>query len=231
MHMLCISRVEFEGIYKQAKQKELFAAIIEKGYSFEELKADMGKMQEVVDSVRAELIKNKEEIEIFVALFGHLGMYPKGSKVCFILKDAIDPRKTPISTLDDVKSSVKEGSITDFGIMSDDGLRQFQLKQYRNKLTTDDLFAFIEKKLNHYGKDLGNTNLLVLLQSEGGDVGDIDFEELNKRIIGTGIKSEMEVLVSYNEENKFDVINVVYPTSGTCRKERQTEFQWYDEGR
>ena len=231
MHMLCISRAEFEEMYKQAKQEELLEAIITKGYSFEELQADKTKMQEIVDSVNVELIKNKDEIEIFVALFGHLGMYPKDSDVCFVLKDTIDPRKTPVKTLEDLKSSIKEGSITDFGIMSDDGLRQFQLKQYKGKLNTDDLFAFIEKKINHYGKDLGCTNLLVLLQSEGGDINDIDFEELNKRIIGIGIKSDVEVLISYNEENKFDVINVIYPTLGTCRKERLTDFKWHSEGR
>lgn len=229
--MLCISRTEFEQMYKQARQKELLETIVAKGFSLEELKADLSKMQEVVNSVNAELIKNKEEIEIFVALFGHLGMYPKDSEVCLILKDTIDPRKIAIRTLDELKSSIKESAITDFGIMSDDGLRQFQLKQYKGKLNTDNLFAFIESKINHYGKDLGYTNLLVLLQSEGDDIVDIDFEELNKRISTIGIKSDCEVLVSYNEENKFDVINCVYPTLSTCRKERPIDFKWHSEGR
>lgn len=218
-------------MYKQAKREEILTAVFDAGYSLEELKANKERMLEIVDSVQGEMIKNKEEIEIFVALFGHLGMYSPESKVCFILKDVVDPRKMPIRTLNELKASIKEGSITDFGIMSDDGLRQFQLKQYKEGLNTDDLFAFIEKKLNHYGKDLGSTNLLILLQTEGGDIGEIDFEELNRRVIGIGIKSDVEVLVSYNEENKFDVINVVYPTLGTSRKPRPTEFKWYSEGR
>lgn len=229
MHMLCISRAEFENIYRQAKREELLAAIVDKGYSFEDMKADKAKMQEVAESVQADLMKNKDEIEIFVAQFGLLGMYPKDSDLCFVLKDIVDPRKTPVTSLKTLKSSIKEGSITDFGVMSDDGLRQFQLKQYKGKLNTDDLFAFIESKINHYGKDLGSTNLLILLQSEGGDISNVDFEELNKRIQGIGIKSDIEVLVSYNENNTHNVINVVYPKLGTLRKERSSQFKWHDE--
>lgn len=230
VHMLCISRKELEEMYKQARRRDLFAAIVAKGYSIDELKSDKSKMQEVVDYINAKLIKETKEVETFVALFEHLGMYPEGSEVCFVLKDTVDPRKKPVKTLEELKLSIKEGTITDFGIMSEDGLRQFQLKQYQGALNTGDLFSFINESINHYGKDLGHTNLLVILQSKDSNIDDVDFEDLNKRILGIGIKSDIEVLVSYNEDNKFDVINVVYPILGTCRKERPAAFKWYSEG-
>lgn len=217
--MLCYKKEELEDMYKQAKKEELLNAIRQKGYSLEHLRSNKSKMQEIVDEVRNDLTRRKDEIEIFVALFWHLGMYPEGSSVCFVLKDTVDPRKTLINTVEFLKASIKESDATDFGVMSGSDLRQFQLKQYKFGLNTDELFAFIEKNINHYGKGLGETNLLILLQSSGTDVGEINWGELNEKIGGIGLEINAEIMVSYNENNEYHVINVVYPEVGTCRVE------------
>lgn len=226
INMICMSRSELEGMYREARHEQLLKVISEKGYSINELREDRNKMQEVADQVRLTYLKSKEEIEIFVVLFGHLSMYPEGSEVGFILKDTINARTVSINTLEQLKSSIKENSITDFGIMSDGDLRQFQLKQFRGKLSTCDLFKFIEKKIRHYGKDLGNTNLLILLQSEEGNMDDVDLEELSKNIHSIGIKSDIEVMLSYNENNTHDVICVIYPEVKVLRKKRPKKFSW-----
>lgn len=218
--MICLSKGELEELYKQAKRKELLETIVSKGYSLDDLQGDKVKMEHVVDVVKANHTNDKEEIEISLTLFKYLRMYPEGSEVCFVLKDNVDPRKNPISSFIELKAALKEGTLTDFGIMSEDGLRQFQLKQYRSELNTENLFQFIKKKLAHYGNDLGYVNLFVQLQSSGGVIDNIDFKELKDRIGTLGIKTDIEVLVAYNEADQFDVINCVYPTLATLRKER-----------
>lgn len=215
--MLCLEREEFEKIYKEQRQKELVEFISQEGISLDDLASSKKKLEEVATTLHDRLMEQKEEIEIFAAAFVYLRVYDN-SQVCFILRDNIDPRKNPPKTLEELKSSIKENSIVDFGILSEDGLREFQLKQYKEKLTTDDLSNFIQKVVNKYGKDFGNTNLMIVLQS-GGDIGDLDFEELNQRVTNMGIKSDCEVLISYNENNKFNVINCVYPNLATNRRE------------
>lgn len=216
-----MDRRELESMHRRARIKDLVEAIVQKNYTFDDLRNNLNKMEEVADFVNARLMKEKEEIEIFVALFGHLGIYPKNTQICFVLEDDFDPRKTAIKTLEELKASIKENALTDFGVMSGDGLRQFQLKQYKDELNTDGLFDFIKKKIEHYGKDLGQTNLLIILQGVGEDIGTIDFEILTKRLNEMGMKPGFEILVSYNEANKVDVINRVYPSLATCRMERE----------
>lgn len=222
MNMVCLTKDEFTAMYKGAKQAELFAEIVKMGYSLEEIRADKAKMQKVVDAVHSNRANDKEEIELFVALFSQLEHYPEGSHVCLILKDGLDPRKETPTTFDELKAALKENEITDFGIMSDDGLRQFQLKQYRGPLTTDDLFSFIESKVRHYGNNLGETNLLVVLQSPEADLGNVDFDDMCTRLNKIGIKSGSEILLSFNEENKYDVIVRVFPEVGHTKKEHQS---------
>jgi hypothetical protein len=54
------------------------------------------------------------------------------------------------------------------------------------------------------------------MQSQGAFTGDF-FQDLHERIKKLELKGAGHVLVSYNEENKFDVMNTVYPTLGTTR--------------
>lgn len=97
--------------------------------------------------------------------------------MCFVLKDGFRPQKEPITTFENLLNSIKEANLTDFAILSDDGLRLFQLKRYGKDhgqvIETDALFEFIKKKLSHYGNALGDTNLLIALQREDSDIGGI----------------------------------------------------------
>lgn len=215
--MVCLSKEKCESLYKDAKVEELLRATSEAGYSLFDLAQDTEKMEQIASDVSSKVITNKEEIEIFASVFCYLRFYPEDSKVCFVLKDSITPEKISIKSLDSLVEITKEYSITDFGIFSDDGLRQFQLKQFKGQVDTDTLFSFIDKVLKKYGYDLGDANLLIILQSSDGDMSRLSFKDLSERVQQLDIKSESHVLISYNEANKTNVINTVYPSLGTTR--------------
>ena len=151
----------------------------------------------------------------------YLRFYQDKSKVCFKLKDGSDPEKQRVDTLEKLKVAIKENDLTDFLIMSDDGCRAFQLKSFMGETNLDNLFSLIDKKLKHYGYDLGDVNLLITMQSKG-DIPDNFFEDLHSKLLQLPIKGEGCILVSYNENNMYDVMNTVYPTLGTNRLQIQT---------
>ena len=162
------------------------------------------------------LINYKEDAEIFMAAYLILNFYPGTNKICFLMKDGFNPKKDSIDTLDKLKKHLKEYSLADFGLLSGDGLRSFQLKAYREPCNDKEFIKFIEKKLKHYAYNIGTTNLLIVLQSEG-DIEEDFFENIHKRLLELKLKGTGSILITYNEENKFDVMNTVYPTLTTTR--------------
>ncbi len=214
--MICLTKDEFEQMYKKAKQPELLRVIAEKGYTLENLGNDREKMKEVASEVAASL-KSKEEIEIFIALFCLPEFYSKNSKICFVAKSDFNPNASAPASLEELIGLLKENELTDFAVLSDGDLRQFQLKQYRETLNTEALFEFIKKKVEHYAKNLGYVNLLIILQSPEGSLDGVSFEDLTEKIKELEIKSEGEILISYNEENQNSVIVRIYPELGICR--------------
>ncbi len=214
--MICFSKQELVNLYKKSKAKEFVDEISKKGYSYEELKAD-DKKNEIVDIVVNRGLKDKTEVEIFAALFNYLSFYSEESEVCFMLKDSFSLSRNNIVSFRNLKDVIKEYELTDFGILSGNELRQFQLKRYRNNLDIESLFGFIKDKIANYGNNLADVNLLISLQTENRDISKINFHVLSEKLNSYQFKSQGEILISYNEENKFNVINKVYPGLATCR--------------
>ena len=80
------------------------------------------------------------------------------------------------------------------------------------------------RRFRGYG-DIGDTNLLIVLQSDKPvDIGLVNFESLQQRIKALDYAFAGEILISYNEENKFNVINRVYPELATSR----IRIKWKD---
>ncbi len=208
---------DLKQLFEAPSREELAQATAKSGYTGIELLQDKNKMQEIADSIK--LIRDKEDVEIFTALYAFLKFYP-GAKIGFLLKAGFDPTKEPIDSLDKLKSSLKENDLTDFSFMRDDGVRAFQLKAYRGTTTSNGLFSFIKEKLLHYANDIGDVNLLFFLQSEGNIEGSF-FQDINKNLMALKIKGGGHILIYYNEEDKFEVINTVYPTLGTTRIPRE----------
>ncbi|MEY2665728.1 MAG: hypothetical protein RLZZ480_833 [Candidatus Parcubacteria bacterium] len=213
---LCFDEGDLKHLFESPLRARLAEEVFKRGLSPEELGANPDLMQSIVDSI--EVFSSKEDIEIFSAVYMYLNFYQKNSKVCFKLKDSFNPEKQYVDTLEKLKLAIKENDLTDFLIMSDDGCRAFQLKTFTGETDLDNLFDLINKKLKHYAYDLGDVNLLITMQSKG-DIPDNFFEGLHSRLHDLPIKGEGCILVSYNENNTFDVMNTVYPRLTTTRLE------------
>lgn len=207
---------ELANLFIIDKKKIIKEKILEKGDSFDGLKNDTSRKMEEIVGLAHKTMQNKEDTEIYIALF-IISQFYKNSEILFSLKNDIDPRKKHINSLGELKNILKENGLTDFAFMSEDGLRQFQLKQYKEELNTEKVFNFIKKKLLHYSNDMGDINLLLILQKRESYIDGIDFYELNKSINRLKLKSSASIMLYYNEENKFSVINTVYPEVSTTR--------------
>ncbi len=132
------------------------------------------------------------------------------------MKDGFNPEKQTIDSLDELKKNIKENHYVDVCLLDKDGLRAFQLKSYRNNCNIIDFMSFLNRKLEHYAFDLGATNLFITLQSSG-EIEENFFHNIFEQLKKKKIKGTGEILITYNENNKFDVLNTVYPRLGTTR--------------
>lgn len=210
-NIACFSRKEIDYFYKNIKFTEIIKKMNKKELSLADLIINRDKIENIVDSIVAESGKDKDEVEIFVASYMFCDFYGDKSECCFYMKDGFNPEKNKIENLDDLKKAKKESSLIDFLILVKYVLKAFQLKRYRGKLTTQDLSKFIIEKLKHYGKNLGNVNLLILIQPQGTSASCINFKELNKEISKLNLTFKGNILIWFNEANKFDVIVEIYP--------------------
>jgi hypothetical protein len=213
-NMICFDPEDLKSLFEAPTKARIAEETLKSGYTSVDLMSDRKKMQEIVDKIS--IINGKEDIEIFCALYVFPQFYQGESKICFLLENGFNPIKTPIYSLLDLKSALKEKDLTDFLFLHNDGFRAFQLKSYHGKAELMSFFAFLKKKLLHYANDLSDVNLLINLQSEG-DIPENFFEGLHERLKTLELKGAGHVLVTYNEENKFDVMNTVYPILGTKR--------------
>ena len=227
LHMACFDLLEFKQLYKNDNIKNMRIAMAKFGFNYLDLHNDKEKRNEIVNYIINER-SNKEDIEIFIALTSGIAFFGNNSKICFVLKNNFNVKKDHIKSINDLKMVIKEDTLVDFAIWNN-GLRQFQLKQYRLELKTNQLFKFIEKVLGKYGNNLGDVNLLIQLQgSNGGKFclgekikivdNDIDYHEINLRLKKLKLNFKGHILIKYNEINKFSVLNQVYPRLRTTRK-------------
>jgi len=216
-NIVCFLRDELSKLFEVAKKIELLQEIKKQNFSFDDLRADYTKMKKVADTVGERGAQHRDEHEIFASLFIFLDFYEVNSEVCFELRDKFNINKDRINTIEDLNKFRKSESDSDFIIKSRDGLRKFQLKRYRGDLNTQKIFNFIKEKIAHYGNNLGDTNLLIVLQSPAYTISQINFHELHDKIKSLNLKFQGQILISYNENNKEMVINQIYPALTTTR--------------
>ncbi len=213
--IVCFSKGELSRLFEVAKKSELLGEMIKQGFSFDDLRNDYSKMEKLANFVGERGAQHRDEHEIFAALFIFSDFYETESEICFKLQDNFNPNKDRIASLQDLNRF--RADPPDFIVKSNDGFRQFELKRYRGGLNTEETFNFIKKRVAHYGNDLGDTNLLLVLQSSAYDVSTIDFHELHERLKLLSLKFEGQILISYNENNKEMVINQVHPELTTSK--------------
>lgn len=208
-NIVCFSKTELQSIFEVAKKTELFAEMTKQKISFGDLRDEPEKMKNLTSTISDRTSNDRDEHEIFASIFVFADFYEIGSEICFELKDTFNINRDKIITLQNL--NYFRNDPPDFIIKSSDGYREFELKRYRDGLTTDEVFNFLEKKIKHYGNGLGTMNLLLVLQSSGSDVSNIDFHELSSRVNLLSPRFQGQVLISYNENNIEMVINQVFP--------------------
>jgi len=213
LNILCFDAKDLTDLFETPNKKQIWEELIKRGYSLKKLPSTKAEMVEIISSIN--IIHDKEDVEIFLALYAFLKFYPSDSKICYLLKTNVDP--TTINTLELFKKSLKEYDITDFIFMTKEGLIAHQLKGYYGHISLDELFDYIKNVLlKKYANDIGVTNLLFFLNG-GGVVSNDLFRKLHERLKTLSIKGTGDILISYNEEGKVDVINTVYPSLRTSR--------------
>jgi hypothetical protein len=211
--MLCFDAKELSDLFELPQKRQILKELLAQGYSLDSLPPDKNKLREIAYSMN--MIKDKEDIEIFLPLYAFLKFYPSDTKICYLLKQGIDPDS--IDSLKSLKSSLKEYDPTDFIFWTKEGLIAHQLKAYYGEISADALFEHIRKVLlEKYANDLGMTNFLFFLHRDG-NINNNLFHELHAKLKTLPLKGGGDILIAYNEAGKTDVINTVYPKLRTSR--------------
>ena len=207
---LCLSKNELLTMFRVSKIPKLLEQLVKNGTILDVLiNEDRDKMGEAVTPVSEETSQDRDEHEIFAAL-EMFDFYGNDAMACFEMNDDFNA-ETKIDSLEALIENRKGSTTSDFGVQAKDGFRDFQLKRYRQGLNTEELFVFIKEQIEHYCNNLGTTNLFVILQSQENDISNIDFEDIQGRLSELRFRSDAAVLIGYNENNEFFVVNEVHP--------------------
>lgn len=218
---ICFTLQEIKQIYKRTKLRQIQEVLAVKGESFEQAILEQGQvLQEAVNEIIAKGLKDTDEVEVFMATTLAFRYFKEGdTHVCFILKNGTKLSTIDVSTLDlgGLKKIMQKDDSTDFVINTGKSWH-FQHKQCKESLETIPVFEFIKRELKGYGNNLGQVNLFVTLQyprnvdpASGMQTSNIDFAHLHRLIKELNLNQAGEILVSYNEANKYAVLWKVYP--------------------
>lgn len=210
-NILCFSKDELRRIYKASKIPELFQEMIRRGIFFDDLRANPILMQEIANTVGDRGAGDRDEHEVFAALFSFSRFYEPDCEVCFEVNRNFNPRNPQITTLADLNQYRQGVNTSDFMIRANDGFRKFELKRYRGTMDAQNIFEFIREKIVHYANNLGDTNLLIQLQSVPYSRTHIEFHEIHENLQALGLIFRGEVLISFNQNNETHVLVQVYP--------------------
>lgn len=181
-----------------------------------ELNGNYAKKMEVVNAAIKRDLKCKEQIEILSALNSCIVFYGEDSEIGFPLKDSFSFERNPILSIESLKNATKEGTLTDFAIINDGRIYQFQLKLYKGILETGGFLDFLEKVIKKYGGKLGKVNLFIILQGvESGRIQklNISFKKVREELSFKSANFGGSILVRFNERNKFDHLVELYPNN------------------
>lgn len=215
-NILIFSKEELRHFLLDDLQKELGKELILNKISLNDLEGNHEKVKEITDKVSNRLATDRDKHEVFAGAFNLVDFYGEDSQICFEMKSGFNPKRDTIGNLDEL-NKMRNGSVSDVGILSKEQLRLFQLKRYRESLTNEALLKFLTKKIKKYGYNLGEMNLLLILQTPGDDISALDFKKIHEGLKNLNLAPSGWVLISYNENYKFSVINTVFPKLATTR--------------
>lgn len=209
--ILCFSKEELLRIFKASKNEELIREMTERGVSFNDLRDNPELMREIADAVGERGAADRDEHEVFAALFAFPRFFESDCEICFEVNGDFDPTTSSVTSLAELNRYRQGVNTSDFMIKSGDGFRRFELKRYRGVMDAQSIFEFIREKIRHYSNDLGDTNLLLQLQPIPYSASRIEFHEIHESIKALGLTFQGQVLISFNQNNENHVLVQVYP--------------------
>lgn len=161
-------------------------------------------------------VKSKD-YEYWTAIFSLYEDVGVGSEICFYLKDTFNPNKNTIISYADLEKFKKDPP--DVIIKNKtNGFLEFELKRYRDKLTEDNLFNFIDKKIfKHYGTAF---NFFIILQNKPGtQIDNSIFKNLYKRIKNISPERDLgRICITFNANNQHIIFAHIYPKLSVYKK-------------
>lgn len=214
--LLCFSRAELEALHHDMQILLMKKEMHKQGVTLEDLEQDweLGRSErfrQLAYPAASLTAQDRDEHEVFFAWQILHEFFQEEDSICFEASRDYVPGKTQIETMQDLHR-YRDDALGDCIIKSKDGYRIFQLKRYRGALTAPDLSEFIKNKIDKYG-NLGDTNLLVILQPQLPDVylDDIDFDALHVSLKEARLRIDAQILLAFNANNNFSVIYQLYP--------------------
>ncbi len=224
LHLLCFSIEEIKQLLSDEFKRIVFDGLGKQQIDLTAFRKNRKAMEDFVSDLVRKNSKRKEFVKLFYATDLADSVYVSNDTlVCFELKKTIQPNSIPIpNNYQELIDILEENTPVDFAISNKEGLRQFQLKQYKDLLETEKVAEFIKKKLKTYG-NLGQINLLVVLQGRDNDGStivpvNIDFDKVYNHLKDGKFKIAAEVLIAMNDRNEEQTFTQVYPKLNRFRK-------------
>lgn len=209
----CFSYKELILLFEENKKQLLLQIMRDRGVNMESLLANKTLMEEIAEEATQRLLGDTDQTELFFAIFSLCHFYDiNKTEICYELKRSFNPRRNHIATFDDLLSYLEKNTITDCIISTPEGYRFFQLKDYVGPFETEKLFKYISKKIDSYGS-MGKTNMLINLRplTLMTDPMQIDFHKLHGLLKETGLQTQADVLIHYNNMDESNILISVYP--------------------
>ncbi len=214
--IIYLSKKELFALFDSAKQEELLHKIRTKDLSLG-VPGDHEKIKNVVEDMASTTSNHRDEHEIVVAAFCVVDFYSEDSQIAFEINTRFNSKKDRIDTLKDL-NEWREGSDSDFIIVSKSEHRFFQLKRYKGELVVKNLVDNILQILHKYYRDnLQSRNLLILLQPATNILPDDFFKNVHDGLTQRGLDFNGSVELLFNDNCKFSVIQTVFPILGTSK--------------
>lgn len=201
--LICFSARELTELLLSKNNKKIFVLAKNNLKNLRNTKKDILQI--------ARTSANSKDYELWTGIFSLYEEFKEDCKFCFYLKDMFSINKNTITTIQDLEKFKEENSPVDIAVLNKDNLKEFQLKRYREKLSEDELWNFVEKKIiKHYSNAL---NFLVILQPKQGSFLSLDIlKSLHNRLIKLKLTKNLgKIVFHYNQMNKNFVFVEIFP--------------------
>lgn len=199
--LVCFSIQELIALLLLKDFRKIYGLAINNLYDLEKAKEPVFKLSKIS--------ANSKNYEIWVGIFDLYEEFNRDCEFCFYLKGDFDPHKDSINSLSDLEKFKEDPP--DIAIYHKGQFAEFELKRFRDKLSEQDLFDFIDKKIIRHYSDLYNF-LIVLQPKPWTNLSFEIFKALHKKIVEQKLERNLgKIVFSFNQNNREMVFVTVFP--------------------